>query len=219
VTVIAIDGPAGAGKSTAARGVARALGWRYVDTGAMYRSVALAARERGEAVDDGAALARVARSLDFEATAPETCSDASDVGARLRDPSVTRTASRVASHPEVRAVLVERQRALARHNDIVMEGRDIGTTVVPDAAIKIFLTAALEARAARRLRDLALPDDEDTRARVQAALAARDEADSSRPTSPLMRAADAMVIDTTNLGPDEVIARIVAAARARGVLA
>ncbi|MDX6688932.1 MAG: CMP/dCMP kinase [Solirubrobacteraceae bacterium] len=195
--LIAIDGPAGAGKSTVARAVADALGFTYLDTGAMYRCIALADL-RGAADPLSCAI-----GLGGTVTL-----DGEDVTARIRTPEVSARASEVASRPEVRAALVERQRELIATGDYVAEGRDIGTVVAPDAELKVFLTASPEERARRRAAEIG--------ADAQAVLAEqtmRDERDSTREHSPLAAAADAIEVDTTGLDVDEVVQRIVALAR------
>jgi cytidylate kinase len=208
MSVIAIDGPAGAGKSTVAAAVARALGWTYVDTGAMYRAVALAALSAGTDLGDAAAVARIARAARVEVGDGRVRLDGNDVTDEVRTERVTSAVSRVAALPEVRDVLVERQRAIGRSSDVVMEGRDIGVRVVPDAALKVFLTAALDARAGRRLAQLAPSAAAASLEEVARALARRDEADASRAASPLARAPDAVTIDTTELDVDAVVERI-----------
>jgi cytidylate kinase len=209
VTVVAIDGPAGAGKSTVARELAHALGWRHVDTGAMYRALAVAALERGIEPSDGAALGRLASCLEITAEGPRVSVGGADVSGRIRAPEVTRTVSEVSAHPEVRSVMVLRQRRLAA-GDVVMEGRDIGTAVVPDAEVKVYLTASLPTRAWRRARDLGLPPDASTLAELERELARRDATDASRATSPLSQARDAMVVDATDVDVETVVRTIVA---------
>ena len=193
--VIAIDGPAGAGKSTVARAVAAALGFTYLDTGAMYRAVALA-RLRGEDHDD-IAFADGRVTLNGE-----------DVSGSIRTPEVTEEASRVSAEPDVRRAMVERQRELMRDGDWVAEGRDIGTVVAPDAEVKVFLTADPRERAVRRARETGADPEE-----VLAQQHARDERDSTRAASPLVRADGAEELDTTGLTIDEVVERIVGMAR------
>ena len=196
--VVAIDGPAGAGKSTIARAVARALGFGYLDSGAMYRAAALAALERGGAASEAVERADIL-------TGDRVLLDGRDVTDAIRTPAVSEAASRVAANPKVRAALVPKQRALLRSGDWVAEGRDIGSVVAPDAAVKVFLTASPEERARRRAAELGA--DLDTVRRDQAL---RDAQDSAREHSPLERAPGAVELDTTDLDVDEVVARIVA---------
>lgn len=215
MSAVAIDGPAGAGKSTVARAVARALGWRYVDTGAMYRALAYVALQRDVDPSDAGALERLARAVRIDVDDGRVAVDGEDVTGMIRSPDVTSASSRVSSHAGVRAALVERQRALARDGDVVMEGRDIGSTVLPDAPVKVFLTANLAERARRRVVQLGLPQDASTLARVSAAIGERDEADASRASSPLARAPDAVVIDSSSQAADAVARRIVELVRRR----
>ncbi len=203
MTAVAIDGPAGAGKTTVARGLAAELGWEYVDTGAMYRAVAALALERGADLSDAAAVAVIAKDAMTTATKGSVVPES-----RLRKPEVSRAASLVATHPQVRSVLVEAQRDAARAANVVMEGRDIGSVVLPDALVKVFLTASLTERSARRARDLGVePDDT---AELEDELAARDEADRRRSVSPLLTPADAVVVDSTGKTAAEVVAEIAA---------
>jgi cytidylate kinase len=194
--LIAIDGPAGAGKSTVARAVAAALGFTYLDTGAMYRAIALA--------DLRGAADPTACTIGFDGG---VMLDGEDVSALIRTPEVSARASEVAARPEVRASLVERQRELIANGDYVAEGRDIGTVVAPDAELKVFLTASAQERARRRAAEIGA--DVQT---VLAEQAMRDERDRTREHSPLAAADDAVEVDTTGLGIDEVVARIVALA-------
>ena len=192
--VIAIDGPAGSGKSTVAQAVARKLGVAYLDTGAMYRSVTHVALARGVDVDDGDALARLAHDLETE-VGDRVVVDGVDVSEAIRAPAVNGAVSTVSAHPGIRRELVGRQRLWAgAHEGGVMEGRDIGTVVFPDARLKVFLTAG-EGERARRRRD-------------ETDVEQRDRLDSTRPVSPLKAADDAVVIDTTELTVDEVVVRI-----------
>ncbi len=205
---IAIDGPAGAGKSFVARSVAAALGLRYIDTGAMYRAVALAAIEEGVDPDDAEQLGDLmSRSRIGFADVGVTLNGA-PVEERIRERDVTDAAARVARHQVVRDALVAVQRAAAAEGDVVMEGRDIGTAVLPGAEVKVFLTASLDERVRRRARQLGLPQDAATACRLQDDIRERDEADSGRAISPLVQADDAVAIDTTAMSPDQVVERI-----------
>ena len=195
--VVAIDGPAGAGKSTVARAAARALGLTYLDSGAMYRAVALMTLRHGGAASEHAEDLEIV--LDDRVLV-----DGEDVTEAIRAPEVSDAASRVATNEKVRAALVRKQRALLADGDWVVEGRDIGTVVAPDAAVKVFLTASPEERARRRADELGA--DPDTVLRDQAL---RDAQDSAREHSPLGLAPGAVELDTTGLGVDEVVARIV----------
>lgn len=202
--VVAIDGPAGAGKSTVARRVADALGFTYLDTGAMYRSVALAAAERRKPPAEVAASARIGLG-------DRVIIDGRDVTEAIRAPEVSEAASRVAADPAVREALVAQQRRIVSSGDWVAEGRDIGTAVAPGAAVKVFLTASPEERAHRRATEIGADA-----ATVLADQAARDERDETRAHSPLGPAAGAVVLDTTGLNLDEVVARILALVSLRG---
>jgi cytidylate kinase len=197
MTVVAIDGPAGAGKSTVARAVAAALGFTYLDTGAMYRSVALAAAERG------AEPASVAGSLTIEPQGERILLDGRDVTDEIRTPELSEAASRAAADPEVRRAVVEAQRRLLASGDWVAEGRDIGTVVAPDAEVKVFLTADAEERARRRAAELGLDP-----ARVLAEQAIRDERDRTREHSPLEPARGAVVLDSTGMSFEAVVQQI-----------
>lgn len=216
MTVIAIDGPAAAGKSTVARRVAQHLGWRYLDTGAMYRAVALAALEAGLEAEDADALAQLARSVQIEVTDGRLLLDGRDVTERIRDDDVTAIVSAVSAEPEVRAALVEKQRAVAARHDVVMEGRDIGSAVVPDAGVKVFLTASLRERARRRLEQLGRAEDDGSLRAMEASIAGRDAADEARTASPLQRPAGASVLDSSAMSVDEVVNEIVSLAVTRG---
>jgi CMP/dCMP kinase len=208
--VIAIDGPAGAGKSTVAQGVARALGFTYLDSGAMYRAVALAAIERGIDLEDAEQLGELAWSLAIDFDGDTIRLDGKPVEGRIRTPEVTVAASRVSRHPQVRQAMVKRQRELIAAGNYVAEGRDIGTVVSPDSPLKVFLTANEEERARRRAAESG-----ETVSDVQSAMRDRDRRDQERADSPLRRADGSIDIDTTNLNPDEVVAQIVERARER----
>ncbi len=213
--VIAIDGPSGSGKSTVARGVARALGYRYLDTGAMYRALTWLALHRGVALDDDAALGALAATADLELSTdpdrPRVLVGGVDVTASIRTPEVTAAVSAVSAVPEVRRQMVARQRDILAAGAAVAEGRDIGTTVVPAAAVKVFLTADPAARAARRGREMAAAGvDPAHLADTAEAIARRDAADSTRSASPLMCPPDATVVDSTHLDVEAVIAAVLA---------
>lgn len=216
--VVAIDGPSGSGKSTVARGTARALGLRYLDTGAMYRAVTWLALRRGIDLSDAPALEELARTapLDIETdpVRPAIHADGTDVTDAVRGSEVTAAVSAVSAVAGVRTAMVERQRALIGVGGIVVEGRDIGTTVAPEAPVKVFLTADASARAARRAHQDGAGSEETVVAATQADLIRRDAADSSRIASPLTQAPDALVIDSTALAPDEVIGRVLEQAEA-----
>ncbi len=201
MTVVAIDGPAGAGKSTVARAVADALGFTYLDTGAMYRAVALAATERG------VPAASIAASLKIEPS-ERVLLDGRDVTDEIRTPEVSEVASQVAADPGVRAAIASEQRRLLARGDWVAEGRDIGTVVAPDAELKVFLTADAAERARRRAAELGVDV-----ATVLAEQTIRDERDRTRAHSPLMPADGAVVIDTTAMTLPEVVEEIAALAR------
>jgi cytidylate kinase len=210
--VIAIDGPAGAGKSSVARAVAAELGFTFLDSGAMYRCVALAAIERGIDLDDPAAQGRLAAGLEIELDGTRVLLDGRDVSAAIREPGVTAAASRVSVHPGVREAMVARQRSLIAAGRYVAEGRDIGTAVSPEAPLKVFLTASGQERARRR----AAQTGEDLES-VLDAQRRRDARDTEREHGALRAAADAVEIDTTELGLEQVVGRVVALARERGL--
>jgi len=210
--VIAIDGPAGAGKSTVARAVADALGFTYLDSGAMYRCVALATLQTGIDLDDAEAVGRVARGARVDFNGDRVLLDGADVSDEIRAPEVSEAASHVSVHPEVREAMVERQRALIESGDYVAEGRDIGTVVSPGAPLKVFLTASPEERARRR----AAESGEDPHA-VVVALSARDSRDREREHGALRPAEDSVEIDTTGLDVAQVTARVIDLARERGL--
>ncbi|HWA55461.1 MAG TPA: (d)CMP kinase [Solirubrobacterales bacterium] len=210
--VIAIDGPAGAGKSTVARALAAVLGFTYLDSGAMYRCVALAALRQGADLDDPAAITAIAAALSIEFDGERVLLDGEDVSEAIREPRVSEASSRVSVHPGVREALVERQRQLIAAGRYVAEGRDIGTVVSPDSPLKVFLTASPQERARRR----AAQTGEDPAA-VLAAQQERDRRDESREHSALRAAPDAVELDTTSLSQDEVVARVAELARERGL--
>ena len=211
--IVAIDGPAGSGKSTVAREVARRLGFTYLDSGAMYRAVTLAALDADADLDDGPALGALAQGLDIELRRrdednAQVIVDGRDVSDAIRAPRVTGASSTVAAHPDVRAALLAKQRALMAAGDYVVEGRDIGTVVAPGAPVKAFLTADPEERARRRASELERRGLSIDRAEVRAAIEQRDMLDSTRSSAPLRRADDAELIDTTGLDAGQVADRI-----------
>ncbi|MGN6585913.1 MAG: (d)CMP kinase [Solirubrobacterales bacterium] len=210
--VIAIDGPAGAGKSTVARAVAGEIGFTYLDSGAMYRCVALAALQGRADLDDGEAVGALAEGLEIDFDGQRVQLDGDDVSEEIREPQVSAAASQVSVHPRVRKAMVARQRQLITAGCYVAEGRDIGTVVSPDSPLKIFLTASDEERARRR----AAETGEDPEA-VLAAQRQRDARDTEREHGALRPADDAVQLDTTGLSLDEVVARIVALAREKGL--
>lgn len=213
--VVAVDGPSGSGKSSTARGVARALSLAYLDTGAMYRAMTWALLERGVDPSDAGAVAAAATQVRLvsgtDPDMPTIEADGVDVSAPIRGPEVTAAVSPVSAVPEVRRLLVEQQRSIidAVDHGIVVEGRDIGSVVAPDADVKVFLVADPEARAARRAAEEGVQDASAT----LASLERRDAIDSSRTASPLVRADGAVEIDGTHLSLEEVIDRVVALVR------
>lgn len=218
--IVTIDGPAGAGKSTAARAVAERLGWRYLDTGAMYRAVAWAATDRGVDLADSEAVAMLARGIAIEFEGPRVLVDGRDVTAVIRTKPVTDATRHVADAAAVREVMTALQRRVARACDVITEGRDQGTVVFPEAELKVFLTASPHERARRRHDEEVARGRQVTLDEVLAAQTARDDADSRREVGPLVAAADAVPLDTDGLSHEEVVDRLVAlvqaaAARAR----
>ncbi len=206
--VVAMDGPSGSGKSSASRGVARALGFRYLDTGAMYRAITWWMLEHGVEVTDPAAVAARAAEpvlvIGTDPEAPGVTVDGVDVAVQIRTHEVTSAVSAVSAVPEVRGRLVAEQRAIIGEGDIVVEGRDIGTVVAPGAPVKVYLTASPEARARRRTAELSGT----TVAAQQAEMARRDTLDSTRKADPLVMAADAVELDTTELNLEEVVSEV-----------
>ncbi|MFC5182644.1 (d)CMP kinase [Actinomadura harenae] len=214
--VIAMDGPSGSGKSSASKGVARALGLRYLDTGAMYRAMTWWMLEHGVDVEDGEAVAARAGEAALvsgtDPNRPTIEADGTDVSGPIRTREVTNAVSAVSRVPAVRERMVALQREIIGAGGIVVEGRDIGTVVAPDAPVKVYLTASEAARAARRAKDLAADPGASVEV-TQAEQARRDELDSTRKASPLAKAADAHEIDSTELSLDEVIEAVVRLAK------
>ncbi len=209
--VIAIDGPAGSGKSTVAQRLAQSLGFAYIDTGAMYRGLTWLALKQRVNLDAEEELARMARDSEFSFTSNPRCKqpwrvliNGRDLTSEVRSKRVTAHVSLVSSYAGVRRELVKKQRKLAERQDVVMEGRDIGTVVFPDAEAKFFITASVEERARRRCLDFQRDGYEVAEDSIRRELVKRDAYDSNRPVSPLSMAAEAMVIDTTGMSIDEV---------------
>ena len=216
--IIAIDGPSGAGKGTVARALAARLGYRHIDTGAMYRALAWKALHDGIDLSEEAAVAALAARARFEVGDGRIQIDGHDVAVAIRTPEMDSAAAIVARLPRLREALIARQRALGAQGGVVMEGRDIGTVVFPAADVKIFLDASPEERARRRATDPAHASGRGTAAipDVATALAERDRIDRTRATSPLVQAEDAVVIDTTGLAIDEAVERVLDVVRRSG---
>ena len=213
--IIAIDGPSGAGKGTISRTLAETLGYRHVDTGAMYRAVGWKAAHEGVPLDDEAAVSALAQRANLVVEGGVVTIDGHDVTRAIRTPEIDRAATAVARLPKVREVLVARQRALGAEGGVVMEGRDIGTVVFPNADVKIYLDASAEERARRRAADTAHSGSQAGQAAVAAAIDARDKADSTRTISPLAIAPDAVHIDTTGMPISSVVDQVMALVRSR----
>lgn len=214
--VIAIDGPSGAGKGTLARAVATALNYRHVDTGAMYRAVAWKAAHDGLPLDDEAQVAALANRAVLDSGGGQVVIDGHDVTRAIRTPEIDKAAATVARLPRVRDVLVARQRKLGENRAVVMEGRDIGSVVFPDADVKVYLDASAEERARRRANDSAhTGGKEGNLAGVQSDLQARDKSDSERPVAPLTLAKDAIYIDTTGMAIESVVERVMRIVRTK----
>lgn len=217
--VVAIDGPASSGKGTIGRLLAENLGCLFVDTGAMYRALALRARKLDVNLDDQEGLERLARSSQFRFLKPKARStwgyrviiDGQDVTEEIRTPQIDMASSRISAYPGVHSALVDKQRELARMGGVVMEGRDIGTVVLPDADIKFYLTASVEERARRRHEQMKGWGRTANRGQLEKQLRERDRADSQRDVAPLRQAANAIVIDTTNLSIEQVLEEILVA--------
>lgn len=219
--VVAVDGPSGSGKSTLSKAVARERGWRYLDTGAMYRAVALAVLQRGVDPADSEQVAELARGLDLQPAtdpdAPGLLLDGVDVSEAVRGPEVTAAVSLVAAVPAVREVLVARQREIAATGGIVVEGRDIGSVVLPQASLKVWLTADHEERARRRSAEYAASGVATSVDNEKNALARRDQLDSARTSSPALPAPDALEVDSTSSSVPELVALVLAELDRRAV--
>jgi cytidylate kinase len=213
--IIAIDGPSGAGKGTVSRTVAQSLGYRHIDTGAMYRAVAWKALQDGIPLDDEDRLVALARGSRLVVDGGTAQIDGHDVSAQIRTPEIDRAASSVARLAGVREVLVARQRELGAPGGVVMEGRDIGTVVFPHADVKVYLDASAEERARRRLHDPAHTASQKDEAEVAESIAARDRSDTTRSASPLTLAEDAVLIDTTAMPIHEVVTRVMGCVRGK----
>jgi cytidylate kinase len=215
--VVAIDGPSGAGKSTAGRALAAQLGYTYIDTGAMYRALALKAMRSGVSLDAEEALATLCRASQIELSdgGRRVLLDGQDVTAELRSREISRASSLVSVHPGVRVEMVARQRELGRDGGVVLDGRDIGTAVFPDADVKFFLDANPGERAQRRLAELRAAGNDVTFDAIERDVRERDYTDTHRAESPLVNAWDALVLDSTRQTPEEVVERMLAAVRAR----
>ncbi|PYR01433.1 MAG: (d)CMP kinase [Acidobacteria bacterium] len=212
--IIAIDGPSGAGKGTVAREVAIALGYRHVDSGAMYRAVGWKALQEHVALDSDEAVSKLASASRIDVSTARVLIDGTDVTRAIRTPEIDRAATAVARLPGVRAVLVDRQRVLGERGAIVMEGRDIGTVVFPNADVKIYLDASPEERARRRASDPAHSGPTAV-GEVATLLTARDEIDRTRAASPLYAAPDAVVVDTTGQNVDQVVREVLTVIRSK----
>jgi len=215
--VVAIDGPSGAGKSTAGRALAAQLAYTYIDTGAMYRALAVKAMRAGVSLDAEEALATLCRAsrIDLTEGGRRVLLDGADVTADIRSREISRASSLVSVHPGVRVEMVARQRELGRDGGVVLDGRDIGTAVFPDAEVKFYLDANPGERAQRRLGELRAAGSDVSFDAVDQEVRERDYTDTHRTESPLVRAWDAVALDTTALGPEEVVERMLAAVRAR----
>ncbi len=209
IQLIAIDGPSGAGKSSAAKKIAEALSWDYLDTGAMYRATALALLRAGVGLEDEAALFKVLGSMRLEQLGTRIFLNDEDVSEAVRSHEITQFVTPVSADGRVREVLVEQQRSIGQRGGFVVDGRDIGTVVFPNAVLKIYLTASVEARAQRRFMEQEAKGNAMTLDEVAADIQRRDHADSTRAVAPLRKADDAVELDSSTLTLDEVVAKIV----------
>lgn len=215
VPVITIDGPSGSGKGTVGRAVAARLGWHFLDSGALYRVLGLAALEHGVDLDDAAALAALARDLDVRFEGERVILEGRDVSGAIRSEAAGAAASRVAALPQVREALLDRQRAFRRPPGLIADGRDMGTVVFPDAPLKVFLEASPEERARRRFEQLKAQGLDVNLAQILTDIRERDRRDRERPVAPLKPAPDAVVIDSTERDPESVVQEILRLAAER----
>lgn len=215
--VIAVDGPSGAGKSTAAKSLARRLGYTFIDTGAMYRALAWKALQRGVFLDDAASLARLLADTRIELRdgGRGVLMDGEDVTEALRTREVSAAASHVSVHPPVRREMVARQQQLGSQGGVVLDGRDIGSAVFPDAEVKFYVDADPRARAQRRFAELSSKGPCPSVAEIEREMLERDRKDSTRADSPLTRTADAVLLETTGLAPEQVVDRMLEVVRSR----
>lgn len=216
---IAIDGPAAAGKSTIAKMTAEKLGYTYIDTGAMYRALTYKSQEQNIDINDGEALGKLLKNIEISLVPSNdgqaVLVDGKDVSEEIRSNEVTAAVSQVAAYHQVRELMVEKQRMLGDHSGVVMDGRDIGTHVLPDAELKVFMTASVEERAQRRLDENQKRGIHSSLEQLKEEIKARDEADSNREVSPLKKADDAVLLDTTSLSIEEVAREISQLAKER----
>ena len=207
--VIAVDGPSASGKGTVASRVAAALGWNYLDSGALYRLTALYARQRNVGWTNEAAVAALAAALPAQFDGQRVLLDGEDVGSEIRSEEIGMGASAVAQLPAVRAALLQRQRDFQTASGLVADGRDMGSVVFPDAALKVFLTASAQVRAERRAKQLGIPCEGVAFERILADIEARDEADRRRAAAPLVQLPDAMLLDTSDMGIEEAVKKVI----------
>ena len=215
--IVAVDGPSGAGKSTAAKALARRLGYTFIDTGAMYRALAWKALQNGVFLDDAAALQRLLQDTRIELVdgGRSVLLDGADVTEALRTREVSAAASHVSVHPPVRREMVARQQRLGKDGGVVLDGRDIGSAVFPDAEVKFYVDAEPRARAERRLAELTIRGARPSVAEIERELLERDRKDSTRSDSPLTRTQDAVLLDTTGLTPEQVVEKMLEVVRSR----